>query len=119
MYASYNSCGSSGQEVHFTFDSSALHTFYPRDVSTVSASSFIIVVTVAFVGLLLICAGSSSYYRRRLARNAPLRAARLNGLTNSKIRPRLWDIYMERWAGQEFGAADQWSNIQVCNSTYV
>ena len=104
------------------FDASTLHIFYRRDLNTVSASSFIIVVTVGFIGLLMICAGSSTYYRRRLARGHLLYARTVDRVATPTIRPRLWDIALAARSSDEslMSVSGQgWQDIQVGLFSYI
>lgn len=82
---------------HFDFSSlfnnEHTRTLKTRDISVASASSFIIVVSVGFVGILLVCVGSSGWYRRRIAH----RGAALPAQTTRRspaVRPQLWDVYL-------------------------
>lgn len=62
-----------------------------RDISVASASSFIIVVSVGFIGLLVVCAGTSRFYRQRISReDASLQARGIAEAARSP--PELWDV---------------------------
>ncbi|EKM57628.1 uncharacterized protein PHACADRAFT_251360 [Phanerochaete carnosa HHB-10118-sp] len=90
-------------------DARTLHT---RDISVASASSFIIVVAVGFIGILLICAGSSTWYRRRLARRHVLPdRATTRGLAP---RPQLWDVYLPDLQGSpDLRDSADWDRVLV------
>ena len=116
MLSTYNACGSSSKDDAFlVFDSPApLHSFRPRDISVATASSFIIVVTVAFIVLIVIFAGTCSYYRRRYALDAALDD---NGANSTRrvamIRPRLWEVSVRGSKDQTLASPKEWQNIIV------
>lgn len=89
------------------------HVFKPRDISVASASSFIIVVSIGFIGLLMVCVGTSSYYRRRFAPNmAPLPATEEAG--HHTTPPQLWDVSLtELQEGLVSLRSADWEQVQV------
>ena len=89
------------------------HIFKPRDISVASASSFIIVVSVGFIGLLLVCVGTSTHYRRRFTRNqAPLLAT--EETEDHRTPPQLWDVSLSeiQYGLISLSGAD-WEHVQV------
>lgn len=75
-----------------TLNDQHARTLHTRSISVASASSFIIVVAIGFVGILLVCVGSSAWYRQRLARR---RALPDRATTRGPApRPQLWDVYL-------------------------
>ena len=89
------------------------HTLKSRDISVASASSFIIVVSVGFIGLLLVCVGTSSHYRRRIARSqAPLRATEEK--EDHMSPPELWDVPLSELQHGSVSLRDaDWEHVQV------
>ncbi|KAI0701065.1 hypothetical protein BC835DRAFT_1411668 [Cytidiella melzeri] len=72
------------------------HTLKARDFSIVNASSFIIVVSVVFVGLVLLCIATSVWYRRRVmvsyyAERQPEYWATTQ---DPPTRPQIWDLWV-------------------------
>lgn len=91
-----------------------LHILKPRDISVASASSFIIVVSVGFFGLLMVCVGSSSYYRQRVARRQEAALGSARQAKAPLIPPQLWDVpYSELKAGPASLHDADWDHVQV------
>lgn len=110
----HNACSSLISTVLCRLNMSTLHILKSRDISVASASSFIIVVAVGFFGLLMVCVGSSSYYRQRFARR---QAAILGSASQAQVPltpPQLWDVSCpEMKEGPVLLHAADWAYVQA------
>ena len=87
------------------------HSLKARDISVASASSFIIVVSIGFIGLLMVCVGTSSYYRRRAYRQGLLEE--IGSLENPRIQPELFDVHIDDLKLCASGHGVDWEQLQV------
>lgn len=102
-------------ELPSLFNSEHTHTLKTRDISVASASSFIIVVSVGFIGILVVCAGSSGWYRQRVARRGGAALPAQTTRQGPAVRPQLWDVYLPDLQTTSPGLQDSrsWERVLV------